>query len=79
MPLRTDSNAKINSFFSVILSLLKTSTSPNLRAPGRYDEWQILMKPMVWPEVLGLSTLYKFSSEIGVSGANFLSTIYSRH
>lgn len=65
--------------FLLVFYLLKTSTSPDLNAPGRYDEWQILMKATVWPEVLGLNTLYKFSSEIGVSGANFLNIIYSRH
>lgn len=74
-----DRSSKVNGSLSVVLSLLKATTSPDPRAPGRYDGWQTLMKGVVWLEASGLSTPYKFSSEMGESGANFWNIIYSRH
>jgi len=41
----------VNGSLSVVLSLLKATTSPDPRAPGRYDERQILMRDLVWLEV----------------------------
>lgn len=74
-----DRSSKVNGSLSVVLSLLKATTSPDPRAPGRYDGRQTLMKGVVWLEASGLSTPYKFSSEMGESGANFWNIIYSRH